>query len=309
VARCIVTGAAGFIGSALAANLRASGHAVVAIDRAFTDEANIDGGQSTADGAVVSTDILVAGPDIWRGADVVFHLAGRPGLRPSWESPFTSYPDDNVAATQHMLDAAVEAGVPRVIYASSSSIYSFGDAPGASRRVAPASPYGVSKLAGELMCDAYRRRHGLDVIVLRYFSVYGPGQRPDMAFHRIIDAALTGATFPMHGNGSQERDFTYVGDVVDATVRAGLVAPTIAEPIDIGNGQSTSLKQAIAIVEELTGREVRVEATGGDFGEPCTRADPTDAARSLGWRATTLLPDGLSLQVERQVNSTQRLHG
>ena len=223
--KVVVTGAAGFIGSHVAESLLADGHEVVGID-CFTDyyprpikEANVRGLRAHARFRLVEACLQEADlPPLLDGAAHVYHLAAQAGVRASWGRDFALYTDHNVLATQRLLEAALTVGRPTLVYASSSSVY--GDAPGLPLRedgpCRPISPYGVTKLAGEHLAVLYHRNHGLPTVSLRFFTVYGPRQRPDMAFHRFLEAARRGGEVTVFGDGRQTRDFTYVADVVTA---------------------------------------------------------------------------------------------
>jgi UDP-glucuronate 4-epimerase len=304
----VVTGAAGFVGSHLTESLLASGRRVVGIDR-FSDyydrsakEANLAAAAATGRLQLVEADLaaddLAALVD---GAEVVYHLAGQPGVRPSWESGFRHYVDDNVLATQRVLEA-VRAASPtaRVVYASSSSVY--GNAASypcvEDQAPAPFSPYGVTKLAGEHLCGLYSANWGLSTVSLRLFTVYGPRQRPDMAMHRLCRSALDGIPFPLYGDGSAERDFTYVEDVVrafvaaaDADVEPGLVC-------NVAGGEPVRLSSVIERVGELAGAPVvldRRDAQPGDVAR--TGGSIERAGMRLGWKPTVSLDEGLRAQV------------
>jgi UDP-glucuronate 4-epimerase len=230
----------------------------------------------------------------------VFHLAAQPGVRASFGVGFSDYVRDNVLATQRLFEAALAAGTSRVVWASSSSIY--GDAAVYPCREdatppAPRSPYGVTKRTCEDLADVYRTR-GLEAVALRYFTVYGPRQRPDMAMRRLCEALIDGAPFPLYGDGSQSRDFTHVDDAVEATLRAG-VADRPAPVYNIGGGEEATLAEAISILESLAGRRVlldRREAQHGDVRR--TGADTTRARSSLGWRPAVSLRDGLRTELD-----------
>ncbi|MFE0380735.1 NAD-dependent epimerase/dehydratase family protein [Streptomyces inhibens] len=302
--RAVVTGAAGFIGSHLCAHLLAAGDTVVGID-ALTDY---------YDPALKSRNLneLVPHPAfIWRhadlleadlgplldGAEVIYHLAGQPGVRPSWGPEFTRYADRNLLATQALVEAARQLPLRKFVYASSSSVY--GNAPTflTPETVCPrpVSPYGVTKLAAEHVCELYRTACGLPSVSLRLFTVYGPRQRPDMAFARLIDAALTGEPFPLHGDGEQTRDFTYVRDVVTAMRAAACAGFTGVA--NLGGGCPVSMKQAVATVEQLVGPVTLEPRPGGPGEARHTGADITLAAREFGYRPRTDLYDGLAAMV------------
>jgi nucleoside-diphosphate-sugar epimerase len=222
----------------------------------------------------------------------VFHLAGQPGVR-SFGSVFADYLRRNTLATQRVFEAAVAAGT-RVVYASSSSVY--GDAERyptpEDAEPRPNSPYGITKLACEHLAGAYARGFGLDAVGLRYFTVYGPRQRPDMAFARIVDALARGSSFEVYGDGSQSRSFTYVADVVEATVLAA-AAPGGAL-YNVGGGEDATLREALELLERIAGRRLDVTygpPASGDMRR--TRADTARIEHDLGWRASTSLEDGL----------------
>ena len=284
--RYVVTGAAGFIGSHLAEALLASGHEVVGID-AYTDYYDPAVKEENARGLDVRR-LDLAGDELdFAGYDGVFHLAGRPGVR-SFGDVFPHYLRDNVLATQRVFEAAAASGV-RVVWASSSSVY--GDAAryptleDADPR--PRSPYGITKLACEHLARAYGRDFGLDAVTLRYFTVYGPRQRPDMAFARVVDALARDKAFEVFGDGTQSRSFTYSADVVDATVQAIDAAPGI---YNVGGGDEATLRDALAVLEELSGRNLRVTYGPPQTGDMRrTKADTTKIERELGWRASTPL--------------------
>jgi nucleoside-diphosphate-sugar epimerase len=298
--RYAVTGAAGFIGSHLAETLAGAGHDVVGID-CFSDyydvalkEANAD----LLDGAGCDfrrLDLAEANLDFAQ-YDGVFHLAAQPGVR-SFGEVFPLYLRDNVLATQRVFEAAARDRV-KVVFASSSSVY------GAAERYPtpedtpphPLSPYGITKLAGEHLAGAYRRAFGLECVVLRYFNAFGPRQRPDMAFTRIVDALATGATFELFGDGDQSRGWTYVSDVVDATV---LAMERGEGTYNVGGAFEASMNQSIALLERISGRTLaltRHPPVPGD--QRRTSADTTRIREELGWEPNVTLEDGLRNQWE-----------
>jgi UDP-glucuronate 4-epimerase len=303
--RYLVTGCAGFIGSHLVEALVARGCSVVAAD-AFIDnyprsakERNLE--QCLAQGRVrfVEAD-LAEGPiePLLEGVDGVFHLAARPGVRTSWGSTFDGYLRDNLLATQRVFEAAVAHRV-RVVYASSSSVYGDADAYPLREeaRLAPVSPYGVTKLACETLAGAYARSCGLDAVGLRYFSVYGPRQRPDMAFSRVLGCLAEGRPFRLLGSGRQTRDFTYVGDVVDATLAAMQRAPS-GRVYNIGGGSEISLLDSLLLCERIVGRRLDVRLMPMAAGDARrTIADVGRARSELEWTPVTPLERGLRAQV------------
>ncbi len=303
----LVTGAAGFIGSSLVDRLLADGETVVGVDALFgprepdTRRSNLAGADGHAGFRLVEGDLLTADLDaLVDGADVVYHLAGRPGVQTSWGPAFEEHLRHNTLTTHLLLDSARRAGVARVVVASSSSVY--GAVPTGQAREddppTPVSPYGVSKLAAEHVA-AVQAARGLPVVCLRYFSVYGPRQRPDMAPFRIVDAALTGSTFTLFGDGHQARDLTFVEDVVEATVRAGTQPVTPGTVINVGGEAPVSMNEVIAQVEQLTGRPVDVRRDLRPPGDPDrTSADVSRAGDLLGWSPAVALADGLRRQIE-----------
>jgi nucleoside-diphosphate-sugar epimerase len=304
--RYLVTGCAGFIGSHLTQALTARGCSVVGVD-AFTDnyarsikEGNL---RHCRDGGGVSfTELDLAEEPVEslvEGVDGVFHLAARPGVRTSWGSGFADYLRDNLWVTQRVFEAAAERRI-RVVYASSSSIYGAADAYPLREdaKPMPVSPYGVSKLACESLANAYAHSAGLDAVGLRYFSVYGPRQRPDMAFASVFDCLAHNRPFRLLGSGRQTRDFTYVGDIVAATLGA-MESGTGGRAYNIGGGSEISLLDSLALCESIVGHRLDVHhdpAVAGDARR--TIADISQASADLGWRPTTSLEAGLLAQAE-----------
>ncbi|HLY95093.1 MAG TPA: NAD-dependent epimerase/dehydratase family protein [Gaiellaceae bacterium] len=287
--RYVVTGAAGFIGSHLAESLLTAGHEVVGVD-CFTDYYDPAEKEENARGLNVVRLDLAEEPLDLAGVEGVFHLAGQPGVR-SFGDVFPLYVRRNVLATQRVLETAAAAGV-RVVFASSSSVY--GDAesyPTPEDAVPrPVSPYGITKLA----CEHLVRAYGVDAVVLRYFTVYGPRQRPDMFLRRACDALLSGGPLEIYGSGEQSRSFTEVGDAVAATMRTMERAPAGAV-YNVGGGEEASVLDAIALLERVSGGtlDVRhVDRAAGDVRR--TKADVTRIAEALGWRPSATLQDGLA---------------
>jgi UDP-glucuronate 4-epimerase len=287
--RYLVTGAAGFIGSHLSQHLVAHGHDVVGYD-CFTDYYDVSLKEENAAGLDVRRVDLAADPLDFAGFDGIFHLAGQPGAR-SFGGVFDTYLTRNVLATQKVFEAAVAAEV-KVVWASSSSVY--GDAEryptpeDATPR--PNNPYGITKLACEHLHDTYARVFGLRAVALRYFTVYGPRQRPDMAFARIVEALANDGSFELFGNAS--RSFTYVADVADATMRALDASPGV---YNVGGGDEATMEEALAMLEEVAGRPLRVTHGPPQAGDmQRTKADTDRIERELGWRATTRLREGIA---------------
>jgi nucleoside-diphosphate-sugar epimerase len=304
--KCLVTGCAGFIGSHLTERLVADGHTVVGVD-GFTDyyaarlkEANLAGLREQAAFSLVRGDLLELDlAPLLVGVQVVFHLAAQAGVRPSWGRTFQSYSDRNVLGTQRVLEAAREGRLRRFVYASSSAVYGRSDLPmREDSPTRPLSPYGVTKLAGEHLCGLYAAAYGVPTMALRYFTVYGARQRPDMAFHRFIRALRAGRPIPVFGDGRQTRDFTFVGDIVDATCRAAEATAPPGEVLNVAGGSRIELRAAIELLERLTGRPARLETATGAPGEmPHTYGDVARAADLLGWSPKTSLADGLREEI------------
>jgi nucleoside-diphosphate-sugar epimerase len=304
-----VTGAAGFIGSQLVERLLADGHEVTGID-AFVDyyprrikERNLAGARASrerftlVEGALQDLDL----PAVLEGTRQVYHLAAQAGVRASWGQEFDRYTEHNVLGTQRLLEAAAALSErPRVVYASSSSVY--GDCESLPLRedspCRPVSPYGVTKLAAEHLCHLYTRNTGLEVVSLRYFTVYGPRQRPDMAFHRFLTAARDGRPLTVYGDGTQTRDFTYVDDILAAT-RAAAEAGRPGAAYNVGGGERVALNDVLRLIEKVTARrlEIRREAPQkGDMRD--TFADTSAARADLGFRPTVPLAEGLAREWE-----------
>jgi len=290
--RFLVTGAAGFIGSHLAEALQAAGHEVLGLD-CFTDYYDPALKEENARGLDVRRLDLAEEKLDFSGFDGVFHLAGQPGVR-SFGDVFPLYVRRNVLASQRVFEAAATAGV-RVVFSSSSSVY--GDAERyptpEDTPPQPVSPYGITKLTCEHLARAYARSFGLDAVVLRYFNAYGPRQRPDMAFPRVVAALVEGGSFTLYGDGGQSRSFTYVGDIVAATMlameRAGAGAV-----YNVGGGQEATMNEALALLEEIAGRTLdRRHGPPVPGDQRRTKADTTRIRDELGWEPRTPLEVGL----------------
>jgi len=294
--RYLVTGAAGFIGSHLAEALLAAGHEVAGLD-AFTDYYDPALKEENAVRLDVRAQDLARDEFDLREFDAVFHLGGQPGVR-SFGDVFPVYLERNVLASQRMFEAAARDRV-RVVFASSSSVY--GDAERyptpEETEPAPISPYGITKLACEHLARAYARSEGLDVVVLRYFTVYGPRQRPDMAFTRLLHAIAEDTPFELYGDGNQSRGFTFVSDAVAATVAA--VGAPAGAVYNVGGGSEATMLEAIALAEQVSAASLEVRflpAAAGDVRR--TSADTTRIRQELGWQPQVSLEDGLRAQWE-----------
>ncbi|WP_191971773.1 NAD-dependent epimerase/dehydratase family protein [Streptomyces luteolifulvus] len=302
VEHAVVTGAAGFIGSHLVESLLRQGVTVLGVDRRSPGDnaiaaENLGGLLGHPGFRLVQGDLVTDELKPWvDGADTVFHLAGVPGVRPSWGDTFGEYLECNVLATQRLLNTCVSLGVQRLVLASSSSVY--GDCTGPLREdglTAPVSPYGVTKLAAERLALAYALAPDspISVVALRYFTVYGPRQRPDMAIGRMLRAVLTGEPLHLYGDGRQRRDFTFVADAVAATVAAATAEAT-AEAVNIGGGDSVSVLDVLRRVGEITGAEVPVRDDVYQPGDvQVTEADLTKARTLLGYCPSVTLTQGI----------------
>lgn len=308
--RVVVTGGAGFIGSHLCEALLARGFSVTAVDsfspnydirikRKNIFTAALDGRFELVEGSINELDI----EKIVTGAKCVFHLAAQAGVRDSWADRFDEYIDANIRATQRMCEACRGKPLEKFVYASSSSVYGeTAELPmSEEHRTRPHSPYGVTKLTGEALCLLYRRNFGLPVVSLRFFTVYGPRQRPDMAFHRFIRAAFDGKPIEVYGQGSQTRDFTYVSDAVDACVLAAEYGGP-ETVFNVGGGNRVTLNAALEILGAgLAGKTSAVQVV---FGEPVkgdvmhTYADIGRARRELGFAPKVGLEEGIGRQIE-----------
>lgn len=301
--KALVTGTAGFIGSHLAEALVESGAEVTGID-CFTDyygrdikERNLAGLRGRKGFTFLDAPLqTVPLAPLLDGVTHVFHLAAQAGVRKSWGDDFRTYTSHNVDATQRLLEAAKGLPLHRFVYASSSSVY--GDVAQIPMRedayLQPLSPYGVTKLAAEHLCHLYFANHGVPTVSLRFFTVYGPRQRPDMAFHRFIRAAFAGTPITLYGDGGQTRDFTYVADIVAANLAAGDRGKPGAV-YNIGGGSRVSVLEVLELVGRLTGRPLQVrreETQKGDMRD--TFADTTRARADLGFSPRYTLERGLA---------------
>jgi len=303
--KALVTGAAGFIGSHLTGALLDRGATVIGLD-CFTDyypraikEANLDQNRHREGFRFVEARIQDADlPSLVDGVTHVFHLAAQAGVRKSWGRDFNTYTENNVEASQQLLEACVGRPLHRFVYASSSSLY--GDNVAIPMREdalpQPVSPYGVTKLAAEQLCYLYQVNHGVPATSLRYFTVYGPRQRPDMAFHRFIRAALEGAPITLYGDGEQTRDFTFVTDAVAGTMAAG-DRGVPGRAYNLGGGSRVTVNHVLEIIGRVTGQPLTIRrelAQKGDMRD--TYADTSLARADLGFAPRVSLQEGIEAE-------------
>ena len=306
--RALVTGAAGFVGSHLAEALLARGDTVVGVDcftpyydRA-TKEQNLVTARAQERFELVEADLRACDVEaLLADVDVVFHQAAQAGVRLSWSDGFADYAGHNVLATQRLLEAVQRARpAARVVYASSSSVYGNQDRyPTVETDLPkPFSPYGVTKLAAEHLCGLYAENWGLHTVSLRYFTVFGPRQRPDMSIHRLCQAAVDGSSFPRYGDGTQIREFTYVGDIVAGNLAAADRDVAPGTYLNLAGGAEITLNDLIALVGDLAGAPVAVEPEAKQAGDSFRNGGAIDRARELlGWSPQMSLRDGIAAQI------------
>jgi nucleoside-diphosphate-sugar epimerase len=303
--KSLVTGAAGFIGSHLAEKLLAAGHDVIGVDSFLDNYPKRFKEKNLADllprkkfkfigENLVQMNLVSLLSDV----TYVFHLAGQPGVRASWGKEFARYTENNIAATQLLLEAAKEARLGKFVYASTSSVY--GDTDDLPMRedgmTRPVSPYGASKLAAEHLCHLYWKAFAVPTVALRFFTVYGPRQRPDMFFHLFMRALLRGEEIPLYDDGEQTRDFSYCSDIVDGVVAAAMY-PGAGEVFNLGGGSEVSLLNAIALAEKISGRKAKLKSCDRQKGDVRHTSALLDQAKSkLGYFPKVGLEQGLANQ-------------
>jgi UDP-glucose 4-epimerase len=303
--RVVVTGAAGFIGSHLVERLLADGHEVVGID-CFTDyyrrarkEQNLEAAREDHNFSFEELDLVTADlTAVLEGASVVYHLAGQPGVRPSWGSQFDRYMRDNVLATQRLLEHLKDVPIKRLVFAGSSSVY--GDAEVFPTKETalprPVSPYGVTKLAAEHLAHLYTRNFGIPAVSVRYFTVYGPRQRPDMAFSRFMQALVDSDEIEVFGDGEQTREFTFISDAVEGTVKAA-TADVVGQVFNLGGGSRVTVNRVLATLEDISRMKVRRQNLPAALGDPRHTGASINLARErLGWEPRVSLREGLTKQ-------------
>lgn len=300
--KVLVTGCAGFIGSHLCEALLDRGDDVVGVD-CFTDyyprarkEANLAAFRERPGFRFVETDLAEADlAALFADRTVIFHLAAQAGVRASWGSEFETYVRNNVRAVQKILEAMKKRSDQKLVFASSSSVY------GKTRTLptpedvilAPNSPYGATKVTGEHLCALYRENWGLDYVALRYFTVYGPRQRPDMAFHKFARAILEDRPLDVYGDGRQSRDCTYVGDVVQGTIQAGDTG-TVNQVFNLGGGSRRPLSDALELMQEILGKRARINYAAVERGDvPDTHAEISRSREEFGYNPRTSVEEGL----------------
>jgi nucleoside-diphosphate-sugar epimerase len=303
--KSIVTGAAGFIGSHLVEALLKQGHSVIGIDEfnSYYDPTlkrkNVAHLQNNPNFELIEDDIqFVDWQKLLENVDVVYHQAAQAGVRASWGKGFRSYTERNISATQILLEAAKDAkSLKRLVFASTSSIYGDAETLPTHEGICPApvSPYGITKLAAERLCGLYHKNFGVPFVALRYFTVYGPRQRPDMAFHKFFKAVIENEAIPVYGDGEQTRDFTYISDAVAANLAAATAPEAIGHIINIGGGSRAVLSDVLNMMEEIVGQPIKrqhIEKAMGDARH--TGADISKAQKLLGWQPQVSLREGLT---------------
>lgn len=307
--KIIVTGAAGFIGSHLVNILLQQGEEVIGIDE-FNDyydpllkRKNVATFENSPNFTLVAGDIQSLDlPKLFQDVEIVYHQAAQAGVRNSWGQGFRAYTERNINTTQVLLEAAKDApNLKRLVFASTSSVYGDAETLPTHEEIAPkpVSPYGITKLAAERLCGLYHKNFGVPFVSLRYFTVYGPRQRPDMAFHKFFKAVLQDEAIPIYGDGQQTRDFTFVSDAVAANLAAATVPEAVGEIFNIGGGSRVVLTQVLDTMEEIVGKPIKrnhIEKAMGDARH--TAADVSKAQKILGYCPQVSLKDGLQEEWE-----------
>jgi nucleoside-diphosphate-sugar epimerase len=309
--KALVTGCAGFIGSHITDRLLEDGYDVIGID-CFTDyyprllkETNILDARRNPHFTFIEKDIVEMKdfPEV----DYVFHEAAQAGVRASWGSSFSVYTRNNIESTQHLLEFYKDKSIKKFVYASSSSVY--GDVPLPMREDMlphPVSPYGVSKLAAEHLCYLYWKNYRIPTVSLRYFTVYGPRQRPDMGINKFVSAIWNGTPVTIYSDGNQTRDFTFISDVVEANLLAAGY-PDAGESFNIGGGNRISVNDLLKEIEKSGGRKAIVRYTDSQKGDTLdTLADTTKAREKLGWMPRVSISEGIEKYIRRYMTDNSR---
>ncbi|MBL1202550.1 MAG: NAD-dependent epimerase/dehydratase family protein [Nostoc sp. GBBB01] len=303
--KIIVTGVAGFIGSHLTETLLQQGEEVIGIDE-FNDYydpilkyKNIAHLNGVPGFRLIEADIqFLDWHKLLEDVDVVYHQAAQAGVRASWGKGFASYTQRNINATQILLEAAKDAkNLKRLVFASSSSVYGDAETLPTHEGICPqpVSPYGITKLAGEFLCTLYYKNFGVPSVSLRYFTVYGPRQRPDMAFHKFFKSILQDEGIPIYGDGQQTREFTYVSDIIAANLAAAIAPQAVGEIFNIGGGSRVVLAEVLDTIEQIVGKPIKrnyIEKAMGDARH--TAADISKAQKLLGYQPQVSLTEGLT---------------
>jgi nucleoside-diphosphate-sugar epimerase len=301
--KSLITGVAGFIGSHLAEKLLLDGHDVVGVDK-FLDnyprsfkESNLAQFAQHPKFSFLNEDLLLLDlSQLLKDVNYVFHLAGQPGVRSSWGQDFGKYTENNIRATQMLLEAARGLKIVKFVYASTSSVYGdTDDLPMREEgRTRPVSPYGVSKLAAEHLCYLYWKAYGVPTVSLRFFTVYGPRQRPDMFFHILMRGLLRQEEVPLYDDGEQTRDFTFWSDIVGGIAAAALYLDS-GEVFNLGGGTETTLLSAVAMIEKIAGRQAKLKRFDRQKGDVRhTHASIEAAKAKLGYFPRVRLQEGLA---------------
>jgi nucleoside-diphosphate-sugar epimerase len=307
--KTIVTGAAGFIGSHLVEALLQQGQEVIAVDQ-FNDyydprlkHKNLAHLQNSPQFTLITGDIQnLEWSEILKDVEVIYHQAAQAGVRASWGAGFRHYTERNISATQVLLEAAKDAeNLKRFVFASTSSVYGDAETLPTHEQIPPqpVSPYGITKLAAERLCMLYHKNFGVPIVALRYFTVYGPRQRPDMAFHKFFKAVLQDEAIPIYGDGQQTRDFTFVSDAIAANLAAATVPEAVGEVFNIGGGSRVVLAEVLDTMAEIVGKAIRKNYISKAMGDARhTAADVSKARQILGYQPQVSLREGLTQEWE-----------
>jgi nucleoside-diphosphate-sugar epimerase len=307
--KTIVTGAAGFIGSHLVEALLKQGKEVIAVDQ-FNDyydprlkHKNLAHLQNSPQFTLITGDIQnLEWSEILKDVEVIYHQAAQAGVRASWGAGFRHYTERNISATQVLLEAAKDAeNLKRFVFASTSSVYGDAETLPTHEQIPPqpVSPYGITKLAAERLCMLYHKNFGVPIVALRYFTVYGPRQRPDMAFHKFFKAVLQDEAIPIYGDGQQTRDFTFVSDAIAANLAAATVPEAVGEVFNIGGGSRVVLAEVLDTMAEIVGKAIRKNYISKAMGDARhTAADVSKARQILGYQPQVSLREGLTQEWE-----------